>query len=994
MPKKDLFSSSSSDDSDADDLGQQMAVAAAVEKRRNPHAYDPTSGKRKGKSLEHSTTSVAAVQPLDSSDDDNEAGHDKVEAVNDVGPIDPALKSSTTESTGKPKGKKSKKKKGDVDGANISGDDDDDDDGGIRINKQYAAKYEEVKRRKELQQLTQKYSNRLRGNNGLGDLESDEEDEEDDGAVLLTESKELAFAKTFLAIRQAGLAKKRSGKQAKGSDRNENTKTDSSVSDADAENKILLNTEQRFFPPPEEQVRENTEVFAKAVATKREKRNKFTLADEYRRGVVMSAEKGGANEKDDGEDVGKDESTWGSRRIQPQSEKERKLRESFLQSVAESGESFSVKPAFTPPADQQQSNEESEAKRLLAGAFSIRAPNRDGATTDGDDASANHDADEEFLRDFFVEELWKPENNRKVGKNGSKASRRSSVTAEDGPEPADGGESGGNSASDYEDYEEGNNYAALAELAQAEEDERFFAEAEVWERKFQERAYRHQEENADHVQSFPRAVGSNAEGLLRKTAQSSRKEAHLRRLTRMRELREQQVAELRRLKTLKRQEIEEQRALIASIAGISREKRQNHRDVKVSGGKPSDDEDAAVRRLMSLWSEKDLDEDFDPSKFDSKMSKIFDDNYYDEKNVDEEEIAFFEDEEDINGVGEPEGQGEENEVYKQQLEDGESVEESLLGGGGVAGKGVELAADDAMELLYPTVTMPELEETPATNSREQIERLLRQQKKQPGATDPDEVLEQLQTTLKQKEKEYWQLHHESTLDGGSLKTRFKYRRVVPENFTLSVEEILAQDDRQLNMLVPMNCYAAYLSAEENRRDRIRADKRRRRGFREIDSSRSSRRYGDVSKTSLVDPNMKEEEGEKWAENVRKSLRRLRQGMGLDHEDSLEDENNPGDNMTRSGKRGKSNRGGDSDNRGLNGSTLGYQQKDLRHQKGEGQRGNIGVRSDREGEIREFPRHPGGSRKRQLDDADERDFGGSGGAVEGRRRGVASKPRHE
>ncbi|CCD13292.1 unnamed protein product [Trypanosoma congolense IL3000] len=178
--------------------------------------------------------------------------------------------------------------------------------------------------------------------------------------------------------------------------------------------------------------------------------------------------------------------------------------------------------------------------------------------------------------------------------------------------------------------------------------------------------------------------------------------------------------------------------------------------------------------------------------------------------------------------------------------------------------------------------MEEVRESTTTNPRERIERMMQQQgRKKSDRSDTAEVLHHLQESLQQKEKEYWQLHHESTLDGGSLKTRFKYREVAPENFTLSVEEILAQDDRQLNMLVPMNCYAAYLTPVDNRRDRIKVEKRRRRGFREIDSSRSSRRYGDVSKTALVDPNMEEEEGVKWSQNVRASLRRLHEDANID-----------------------------------------------------------------------------------------------------------------
>ncbi|EKF32269.1 hypothetical protein MOQ_003884 [Trypanosoma cruzi marinkellei] len=904
MLKKDLFANSSSsssssgrddddDDREDDELAKQMATAAIRERRRDPHAYAPFSGKKK--------MSFVGTAPPKSRRDSESTETNSSSSGGGGGDTWKEERRPTSQADVESARKIKKTKRNGINETTADNDDD-----GIRINQQYAAKYEEVKRRKEIQQLTEKYGKRLRIHE---DEDEDEEDEEDDEAVLLTEEKELAFAKAFLAIRQSAV--KHAGKRQDGDD--EKKGIDASFTHDDGNGNAVdgtddpLGPQNVFFPPTEEQVRENTEVFTRSIAKKRQQRKKFTLADEYRRGVVTGVETH-ASGREGSDDDGDRHQPQGNRRIQPQTAKERALRESFLKNVAESAETFDVQLV---DADIQTGEKEtepttsSEARRLLQGAFSIR----DADKTD----SANEDPDEAFLREFFVEELWKPENNKK--RKQKELNRRnyengSHTEAEEEKEDEEGEE-------EEQEEEEGNNYAALAELAQAEEDERFYAEAELWERAYQDRAYRHQEEEADHVQTFPRAIGEHATGIMRKSVKSSRKDARMRRLERIKELREQQVAELRRLKTLKRQEIESQRALIASVAGITGNQGSgfgNKKEKKKkSRGDEDYDEEAAMARLRELWSEKDLEEEFDPNKFDKKMAQIFDDAYYDENNVDEEEMAFFEeeeeeeeieeegtmkdeDEDDDNGKGKDGASGEkeggeeeaEPEWYKaQSLEEAvEMTRKKTLNRKPKKHDGIHVV-DDALALLYPSVAMQAAETASSTGPREHIEHMIRENKKKKGEKGHDadskkeETLRQLQEDLERKEKEYWQLHHDSTLDQGAIKTRFKYRQVAPEDFTLTVEEILSRDDRQLNMLVPMSCYAAYLQEEANRRDRLKIERKRQRGFREVDPTRSSRRYGDVSKTALVDVNMTEEEGEKWSKEVRGGLRRLRESVTLD-----------------------------------------------------------------------------------------------------------------
>jgi protein KRI1 len=57
--------------------------------------------------------------------------------------------------------------------------------------------------------------------------------------------------------------------------------------------------------------------------------------------------------------------------------------------------------------------------------------------------------------------------------------------------------------------------------------------------------------------------------------------------------------------------------------------------------------------------------------------------------------------------------------------------------------------------------------------------------------------------------EYYNLDYEDIIGGGSVKTRFKYRKVAAEDFGLTEDEILLLDDKQLNKLVALKNYRPY-----------------------------------------------------------------------------------------------------------------------------------------------------------------------------------------
>ena len=200
----------------------------------------------------------------------------------------------------------------------------------------------------------------------------------------------------------------------------------------------------------------------------------------------------------------------------------------------------------------------------------------------------------------------------------------------------------------------------------------------------------------------------------------------------------QREAELRRLKNIKREE------LLNRIKKIS----------KVSG-------------LGNLGlDENDLDEDWDPDKYEKMMSKNFGDNYYDEndENIDEIMEGFDED---------------------------------------IAYDDYDNEDDDNVKIKLK----PKKDKSKKKKKQKQVS-------KDNDGEDIDDIDEYVQTLdSKGKEEavqlmdEYYKLDYVDVV--GDIKTRFKYKQVDKEDFGLTTEEILMADDKDLNSFVGLKKLSAY-----------------------------------------------------------------------------------------------------------------------------------------------------------------------------------------
>ncbi|CAF4092114.1 unnamed protein product, partial [Adineta steineri] len=182
-----------------------------------------------------------------------------------------------------------------------------------------------------------------------------------------------------------------------------------------------------------------------------------------------------------------------------------------------------------------------------------------------------------------------------------------------------------------------------------------------------------------------------------------------------------------------------------------------------------------IKRLKTVAGDEDLrlniddfDGDFDPKEYDRRMQELFSDNYY-EKGTNEDDVPEVSDEE-------------------LQVEDWDRVDESVVS------KPVQ-----------------------SNNQGEQITKKSKKKSKLRQAIAQSKPLfDPKEKTFEQYFDEYYKLDCEDFVS--DMPVRFQYRQVEPNDFGLSIEEILSADDRELNAWCSLKKTSQYRSKDEEIRD--------------------------------------------------------------------------------------------------------------------------------------------------------------------------------
>lgn len=264
-----------------------------------------------------------------------------------------------------------------------------------------------------------------------------------------------------------------------------------------------------------------------------------------------------------------------------------------------------------------------------------------------------------------------------------------------------------------------------------------------------ERAYnfRFEEPDEEYLKRFPRTMNY----IRPKDDRRARKRAEVR--ERKEEEKKKKMDEIARMKALKLKEIQEKIAKIKEVTG---------------------NQDLAFR-------EEDMESDFDPNEHDRRMKEIFDEEYYGE--VDNEKPVFPDLDEELEIENWEKYEEEETAENEPHCEDDEFNMD--------ADYDPKQARLNLLEELQQNMTKKRRNR----KKKSKLAELLTTEKPKFVPTVADK-------TYSQYMEEFYKMDCEDVI-GGDLPTRFKYREVVPNDYGLTIEEILLADDKELTQWVPL-----------------------------------------------------------------------------------------------------------------------------------------------------------------------------------------------